>query len=351
MSLSTPRAFTESFLSRTWTQRGLSARLLFPLSLLFWALVALRRSLYRRGWLASKRVAMPVIVVGNIFIGGTGKTPFVVWLVKALQSAGFSPGVISRGYGATAASAAPQQVSCKSLPLLVGDEPVLIACAAGCPVAVGSNRAETATFLLKSHPEVNVVISDDGLQHYGLSRDIEIVLFDERGIGNGWLLPAGPLRESATRSRDFTVVNGPRIPSGLPADAWQMLLAPCEAEQLQDRTRRCPLSTLTRDGTTGVPSVLAAAGIGNPARFFQTLNDAGVAFERMALRDHHVFTEDTFANVGADLILITEKDAVKCQHIAALMNDSRIWVLPVSAVVDQKLADRILEKLRGHPTA
>ncbi|MDB5825383.1 MAG: lpxK [Herminiimonas sp.] len=344
-------------------QRGLAARLLFPLSLLFGSLAALRRASYLRGWLSSKRVAAPVIVVGNIFIGGTGKTPFVVWLVAALQNAGFAPGVISRGYGGSGAGPTPLEVSETSLPEEVGDEPVLIASAAKCPVAVGSDRAQVATFLLTMHPEVNVVISDDGLQHYGLSRDIEIVLFDERGIGNGWLLPAGPLREPAQRRRDFTVVNGPRMPQGLPSDAWQMLLVPCEVEQLGDRTRHCALSALMSQGMTGLsgqagltgvtrkPSILAAAGIGNPARFFQTLEDAGVVFDRMALPDHHVFTAESFANVDADLILITEKDAVKCQHIAALKNDSRIWVVPVSAVVDQKLADRILEKLRGHPTA
>ncbi|MDB5853775.1 MAG: lpxK [Herminiimonas sp.] len=347
-------------------QRGLAARLLFPLSLLFGSLAALRRALYLRGWLSSKRVAAPVIVVGNIFIGGTGKTPFVVWLVAALQNAGFAPGVISRGYGGSGASPTPLEVSETSLPEEVGDEPVLIAGAAKCPVAVGSDRAQVATFLLTMHPEVNVVISDDGLQHYGLSRDIEIVLFDERGVGNGWLLPAGPLREPAQRGRDFTVVNGPRMPEGLPSDAWRMLLVPCEVEQLRDCTRHCALSALTSQGmadlsgqagstgltgASGVPSILAAAGIGNPARFFQTLEDAGLVFDRMALPDHHVFTAETFANVGADLILITEKDAVKCQYIAALKNDSRIWVVPVSAVVDQKLADRILEKLRGHPTA
>lgn len=348
-SLSTPRAATESFLFRTWMQRGPAACLLYPVSLLFGALAGIRRAFYRRGWLSSKRVAVPVIVVGNVFIGGTGKTPFVVWLVEALHDAGFVPGVISRGYGTGIAT--PQAVSCASLPGQVGDEPVLIACAAGCPVAVGSDRAGVAAFLLASHPEVNVVISDDGLQHYGLRRDIEIVLFDARGAGNGWLLPAGPLREPAGRARDFTVVNGSHMPPGMPSDAWQMLLAPREAEQLADRSRRCALATLARVGEEPKPRILAAAGIGNPARFFRTLDEAGVVFERMALRDHHVFAADTFAGVSADLILITEKDAVKCQHIAALKNDSRIWVLPVSAVIDQKLADRILEKLRGHPTA
>jgi tetraacyldisaccharide 4'-kinase len=330
-------------------QRGPAACLLFPVSLLFGALAGVRRTFYRQGWLSSRRVAVPVIVVGNVFIGGTGKTPFVVWLVEALHNAGFVPGVISRGYGTGIAR--PQAVSCASLPGQVGDEPVLIACAAGCPVAVGSDRAEVAAFLLASHPEVNVVISDDGLQHYGLQRDIEIVLFDARGAGNGWLLPAGPLREPAGRARDFTVMNSPHMPPGMPADTWQMLLAPRAAEQLKDRSHRCTLSLLAPADGSPKPRILAAAGIGNPDRFFRTLDEAGLVFERMVLRDHYVFAADTFANVKADLILITEKDAVKCQHIAALKNDTRIWVLPVSAVIDQKLADRILEKLHGHPTA
>jgi tetraacyldisaccharide 4'-kinase len=350
--LSTLRATVESFLFRAWMKRGPAAVLLLPLSLLFGAIARVRRSFYRQGWLPSTRLAVPVIVVGNVFIGGTGKTPFVVWLVQALRQAGYAPGVISRGYGSDIA--VPKLVDCSSLPDQVGDEPVLIACAAQCPVAVGSRRASVAAFLLAAHPEVNVVISDDGLQHYGLRRDVEIVLFDSRGAGNGWLLPAGPLREPASRERDFTVINGRQTPPGMPADAWQMQLVAGSAEQLTDRSRRCALpalSALARVDATRRPRVLAAAGIGNPARFFQTLEESGVIFDRMSLRDHHEFSADIFANVGADLILITEKDAVKCEHIATLKNDSRIWVVPVSAMIDQKLADRILEKLRGHPIA
>jgi tetraacyldisaccharide 4'-kinase len=314
---------------------------MWPLSLLFGALSALRRALYANGILRSERLPVPVVVVGNIFIGGTGKTPLTIWLVEALRQRGYVPGVISRGYGAK--NDAPRSVTADSSPLEVGDEPVLIAARTSCPVMVGRDRVAAAKALLAAHPEVDLVFSDDGLQHYALQRDIEIVLCDVRGNGNGWLLPAGPLREPASRRRDFTVVNGAQRPRGIPTDAFSMRLVGDVAERLRDRTQRMPLKEFAGQERR----ILAAAGIGNPSRFFSTLRAAGLQFDEMPLPDHYDFSANPFDGSTAELILITEKDAVKCAHHAALKNDARIWVVPVTAHIDAALADNIVEKCRG----
>src|SRR5690606_4174792 len=210
LPLSSSRPQLETTLTRSWLRRGLLAWCLLPLACLFGLLAGVRRGLYRMGWLKVTRLPVPVIVVGNLFVGGTGKTPMVIFLVEALRAAGYRPGVISRGYGSK--ESAPQAVTSDSPPAQVGDEPLLIAQRTGCPVMVGRNRVTTGEALLAQYPQVNVILSGDGLQHYALGRDIEIVLFDARGGGNGWLMPAGPLREPLSRPRDFTVVNGGRAP-------------------------------------------------------------------------------------------------------------------------------------------
>lgn len=332
-------------------RRGLIAWILRPVSFLFRMLIALRRGLYAAGMLKSERLPVPVIVVGNIFVGGTGKTPFTIWLVEALRSAGYVPGVISRGYGTQ--SDVPQVVSANSDPQLAGDEPVLIATRATCPVVVGRNRVAAARTLLNTHPEVNLILSDDGLQHYALGRDVEIVLCDARGNGNGWLLPAGPLREPASRRRDFTVINGQQIPAGIPPDAVQMQLMGDMAERLSDRSQAVPLTSLIASRSAGNHPlrIVAAAGIGNPSRFFAMLRGAGLVFEEMPLPDHYDFSRNPFAATQVDVILITEKDAVKCAQIDALKNDPRIWVVPVTARIDKALAEQIVEKCRGSSTA
>ncbi len=224
----------------------------------------------------------------------------------------------------------------------MGDEPVLIAARSGCPLAVGRDRVGAARLLLSAHPEVNVIVSDDGLQHYRLARDIEILLFDERGTGNGWMLPAGPLREPASRHADFVFFNGGH---GLPSGAAPMRLEGDSAERLADRSQRIALSVLRGKHLT------AAAGIGNPERFFSMLREAGLVFDPLPLPDHHDFAGNPFAALAADTILITEKDAVKCRHIDALKNDPRLWVVPVTARIGAGVAEKILEKLRGHTTA
>ena len=187
MPTSSP-AKLETTLTRAWLSRGPLACALWPVSLLFGALSAVRRGLYRAGVLTSTRLPVPVVVVGNIFIGGTGKTPLTIWLVQALRDAGMRPGVISRGHGS--ADRLPRAVTAASTPQQVGDEPLLIFQRGGCPVMVGRDRAQAGRALLAAHPDVDVLVTDDGLQHYALQRDVEIVLFDGRGAGNGWLLPA-----------------------------------------------------------------------------------------------------------------------------------------------------------------
>ena len=348
------RARVESVLAREWLRRGVLARLLWPLSQLFRVLVALRRAMYASGMLKSEAVGKPLIVVGNIFIGGTGKTPFTIWLVQALQQAGFKPGVISRGY--LAGEEAPRPVSGHSDPRQAGDEPVLIACRTRCPVMVGRKRVETARALLKRHPEVNVIVSDDGLQHYALARDLEIMLFDARGTGNGWLLPAGPLREPASRRCDFAVYNLQTDDSDSHGryreNAYRMRLVPGLLQSLADPTVVRPLKTVS--GVPGPDSgqrIVAAAGIGNPARFFSMLRTAGLVFEEMPLPDHYGYADNPFHGLQADMILITEKDAVKCRQIEQIRRDPRIWVVPVAADIEGNLATRILERVRGYSIA
>lgn len=354
----------EATFSRAWLRRGPLACALWPLSLLFRAIAGARRAAFGAGLAQSERLPVPVIVVGNIFIGGTGKTPLTIWLVEALRAAGLTPGVVSRGFGS--ADAAPRAVTAAATPAEVGDEPVLIAARCACPVFVGRRRAAAGRALLAAHPAVNVIVTDDGLQHYALQRDIEIILFDGRGVGNGWTLPAGPLRETPARRRDFTVVNTPELTPALaaavaprgasrePCPPLRMALAGDVAERLADRTERLPLAELARraqPGQGGALRISAAAGIGNPGRFFSMLRGAGLAPQEIPLPDHHDFLDRPFAAVEADIILVTEKDAVKCWQIEELRNDPRLWVVPVSARIDGALADYIVEKLRGRTPA
>ena len=337
----------ESTLTRAWLHRGPLASALWPLSILFRLLASLRRGLFRLGVLKSERLPVPVVVVGNIFIGGTGKTPLTIWLAQQLREAGLRPGVISRGHGGAGEQA--RAVHAQAQAREVGDEPLLIAARAGCPVVVARRRADAGRHLLELHPEVDVLIADDGLQHYALQRDVEVLLFDGRAVGNGWTLPAGPLREPPSRRRDVTVVNTPELTPVLAQAVggrpYQMRLAGDHAERLGDPSQRAAL------GEFKGRRVLAAAGIGNPGRFFAMLRGAGLAVEELALPDHHDFLDDPFRAVEADVILITEKDAVKCRQLENINNDPRLWVVPVAAQIDPALAAQIVEKCRGRPTA
>jgi tetraacyldisaccharide 4'-kinase len=336
--MSSPRSVIESVLLTAWQRRGVIACLLWPLSFIFNLLIVTRLALYALGIFRITLLPVPVIVVGNIFVGGTGKTPLVIWIIQLLQEQGWKPAVISRGYGSSAQQV--RAVEKNSHANEVGDEPLLIAKRTGVPVFIGRDRAAAGLALLQAHPNVNIIISDDGLQHYALGRNIEIQLSDSRGNGNGWLLPAGPLREPATRQSDFYVVNTSEESVG---DAYAMQLVPVDAERLLDRTQRKSL----RDFSF-VQSVAAVAGIGHPERFFTTLRSHGISLTTtQALPDHFDYATNPFADIEASAILITEKDAVKCMQHNAIANDARLWVVPVQAHVDASLAKHILEKLHG----
>ena len=329
-------------LLQAWLRRGWLACLLWPLSALFGLLIRARLFLYRNGLIRQHQMAVPVIVVGNIFVGGTGKTPLTVWLLNQLKLAGYHPGVISRGYGGRHDQV--QLVSAQSHADEVGDEPVLIAQLSGCPVAVSRNRVQAGQSLLAAFPDVNVIVADDGLQHLALQRDVEIMLFDARGTGNGWLLPAGPLREPVSRYRDLTVVNlnpGEAIPASLPPDTLRMQLTGHRARRL---TEAGPGVTLDSFGPD--VRIVAAAGIGNPERFFMMLRQQGLQFTAMPLPDHFDFAINPFKNLSADLILITEKDAVKCRQSAEIAADARIWVVPVVAELAAGLMAVVMNKLQ-----
>ena len=312
----------------------LVALLLRPLSWLFRLLVAVRRGLYRRGVLRTTRLSVPVVVVGNIHVGGSGKTPLILALVDWLRQAGFTPGVVSRGYGGSAR--VPTPVTADSDPGVVGDEPVLIARRAACPIWVGRDRAGAGRRLLASHPEVDVLLADDGLQHYALGRDVEIAVLDGvRGFGNGCLLPAGPLREPPSRlaTVDTVVVNGGGTVPGLAGPAFSMRLAAGAFVCLASPSARAGAERFKG----GV--VHALAGIGHPERFFDSLAAMGLEFVPHAFPDHHAFTP---ADLPAGTLLMTEKDAVKCAAFARPDD----WYLAVDAEVDGGLKTLLLNALK-----
>ena len=330
-------------LLRAWQQRDWLACLLWPVSLLFWLIQALRRALYAAGVFQTVMLPVPVIVVGNIFVGGTGKTPLVIWLVHQLRLHGFVPGVISRGYGNN--TDAVQAVTARMSPQEAGDEPLLIVKKTGVPLIIGRKRVAAARALLSAHPEVNVIISDDGLQHYALGRAIEIQLSDSRGHGNGWLLPAGPLREPVSRKSNFYVINGGQT---ITENTFGMQLDGAYVEQLTDRNQRMIFAELAAK-----KNIAAVAGIGNPQRFFAMLRAKGLTLATtQALPAHFDFSFNPFKSITADIILITEKDAVKCATSTdTISQDQRLWVVPVEATLDAALIKNIVEKLRGHTTA
>ncbi|MDZ4261024.1 MAG: tetraacyldisaccharide 4'-kinase [Pseudomonadota bacterium] len=306
---------------------------LLPLSWLFLVLVKVRRLAYKTGLLRSFRLPVPVIIVGNISVGGTGKTPLVAWLVKALQQAGYRPGIISRGYGGQAQQW-PQQVLPDSDPLLVGDEPLLLAQRCGCPVVAAPDRVLAARQLLE-HSNCNILISDDGLQHYRLQRDIEIVVVDgARRFGNGHCLPAGPLREPVSRLKqvDFVVANGAAM-SGEVA----MQLVPGALVALLDGDETASLAELHGQ------QVHAVAGIGNPARFFALLKQHGLSVIEHPFPDHHHFVVDDLFFADKLPVLMTEKDAVKCRRYA----DARMWYLPVEAQLDDSFARAFMQQTKS----
>jgi tetraacyldisaccharide 4'-kinase len=298
-------------LQRVWYERSPLPLFLalIPLSLLFAALSGLRRAAFRLGLLQSVRVAKPVIVVGNITVGGTGKTPLVIWIAEFLQQRQFRVGVITRGYGGTAASW-PQDVTRHTSAAAVGDEAVLIAHRTGAIVVAGPDRVEAAHRAITLGADV--VVSDDGLQHYRLDRAGEIVVIDAaRGIGNGWLLPAGPLREREERLQRADLVVG-TARGGQPMSGSHIVVARHALAQAQ-----CMVSGERRDlSTFAGATVHAVAGIGNPEAFFAMLRQHGLVVDARALPDHAVIGRSEIDFPGSAPVLMTEKDAVKCQAFA-----------------------------------
>jgi tetraacyldisaccharide 4'-kinase len=309
--------------------------LLLPVAALFATVAAIRRCAWRCKLLRSEHAGIPVIVVGNITAGGTGKTPLVLWLAQFLAVHGKRPGIISRGYGAARSDvrAVPKNGSAADY----GDEPCLLAQRAGCPVWVGTNRAATARALRSAHPDVDVIISDDGLQHYRLARDVEIAVIDgTRGLGNGWPLPAGPLREPASRldSVDAVVVNGGDTTGAFP-QAVAMHLEGDTFRNLHDAQQ--PVTAAHFRGQ----QVYAIAGIGNPPRFFAHLQRLGLDCVTRAFPDHHAYTVQDLQFAGEHPVVMTEKDAVKCAAFAT----TRHWALVVNATPDESLGDTIIARL------
>ena len=304
-------------------------------SLLYAALAAIRRALYRLRILPRVRLPVPVVVVGNISVGGTGKTPLTIALVLAMRERGYVPGVASRGFGGSAHS--PQLLDAHADPAVVGDEPMLISRATHAPVAVGRDRVAATRLLLANG--VNVIIADDGLQHYRLDRDVEICVIDGvRRFGNGRLLPAGPLREPVTRlhSVDFRVCNG----GSAQANEVPMQLIGDSVVNVGDPAQRKPLSAFAGQ------RVHAIAGIGNPSRFFAQLREAGVDLLEHAFADHHAYIA-TDIEFGDDLpVLMTAKDAVKC---AAFAHPS-CWLVPVQAQLPTQFFQDIVDLLRARHT-
>ncbi|MCY3688888.1 MAG: tetraacyldisaccharide 4'-kinase [Gammaproteobacteria bacterium] len=330
-----------SFLERAWYEERPWLYLLWPLSMLFRAVAAYRRRRHSAG--ASRLGKQPVIVIGNITIGGTGKTALLIALARELKQRGMSPGIISRGYGATAANY-PLAVEADSDPDECGDEPVLIAASTECPVVVDPDRPAALAHLLVEH-KVNVVLSDDGLQHYRLHRDIEIAVIDgARMFGNGLLLPAGPLREPRQRLHevDFVIINGEA------ADALELPIPQYEAAM--EAHSLVNLATSEERSFTGAPfhvgnTLQLVSGIGNPERFYALMESLPYPLARIEFPDHHKFSEEDFAGERIDAhqpIVMTEKDAVKCRRFAS----ANFWALRAEMKLPPEFVKALLKRIR-----
>ncbi len=334
-----------NLLERTWYRATplwpLVAGALLPLAGLFAALSALRRAAYRAGLLQTVTLRAPVVVVGNLTAGGTGKTPLVLWLARALQGRGFTPGILSRGYGRHANT--PAEVSALASAADVGDEPLLLARASGCPVWVGADRVKAGTCLLDAHPRCDVLIADDGLQHYRLARRVEIAVVDgQRSHGNGLPLPAGPLREPVSRLGrvDAVVVNAapssaPTLAASPPSFAMRL-----EGTRLRNLARPDEINDLAHFRGKRVHAV---AGIGNPQRFFDALVRHGLQVTPHPYPDHHAYRPEDFDFGDDAAVLMTEKDAVKCASLAR----AQWWALLVEAQLDPGLDELVMERLQG----
>jgi tetraacyldisaccharide 4'-kinase len=345
------RQRTDSGWPRWWLHRGALSAMLWPLSLLYALATGLRRVSYRTGLRRSARLPVPVVVVGNLTVGGAGKTPVVAALADGLRRHGWHPGIVSRGYGRKS-PARSVAVRPDGDPAQCGDEPVLLARLTGCPVQVAARRVQAARDLLAAHPQVDVLLSDDGLQHLALARDVEVVVVDDRLWGNGLLLPAGPLREPPSRRRDATL--GPadvlaRVETGGRRFALRRVLG--DVRHFDDGTR---LSWAEFAQRFANQPVAALAGIGHPGQFFAALRTAGLTVQGVALRDHQPLSAAHFSALPQHgPVLITEKDAIKCQRLAPALRE-RLWVVGLRLELPEDLLPWLCQRLetaRGHPTS
>ncbi|QYJ87563.1 tetraacyldisaccharide 4'-kinase [Shewanella mesophila] len=329
----------QNFVNRLWYGKPnigmqLLVWLLLPLSGLFYLVSRFRRLLFKLGIKKAHTLPVPVIVVGNITVGGSGKTPTVIYLIEMLRRHGYLPGVISRGYGVDFSGT--REVLPGMSPTEVGDEPAMIVARTQVPMVIGRNRVEAAKALIASR-DVNVIISDDGLQHYALNRDIELLVLDgERRFGNAYLLPSGPLREGIWRQKevDFTLVNG----ESCRENEFLMQLEPGHWQRVQG-SQTDELNSFSIDAES-----VAIAGIGNPQRFFNTLKQMDIHVDKQhAFDDHQAFLlEDIIAIAGEHQVLMTEKDAVKCREFAK----QNWWYLPVDAKIDSRFEQQLIAQLQ-----
>jgi tetraacyldisaccharide 4'-kinase len=327
------------WLAKLWYEEPPGISVLQPLSWLYGAAVRARRAAYRRGWMRSQSVGAPVVVVGNLTVGGTGKTPLTVWIAWQLRQRGVEVGLVSRGYGRRQGGL--HEVAATSSWREVGDEPLILHQRTGCMTIVGSDRVAAAKVLAARRAQI--ILADDGLQHLRMARDCEIVVVDaSRGFGNGRVLPAGPLRENAARARaaDVLVVNGGEagepvrgVPTELTAAAPRMRLVAAEARPVAGPAEARPLEAFR-----GQP-VHAVAGIGNPQRFFADLRGRGLEVIEHPFPDHHALSAADLDFGDGLAVLMTEKDAVKCRELA----DPRLWYVPVEAAFSDADSRRLLE--------
>lgn len=335
------RQTVSSWLQNVWLKRGIAAWALRPLSILFGMLASFQRAVYRWGWKPSYRAAVPVIVVGNVVAGGAGKTPVVLALVRHLHARGLRAGVISRGYGRRTED--DREVRGDSVASDVGDEPALIHRLTGVPVFVANKRAAAARALLAAHPQTQVIISDDGLQHLALGRDIEICVFDDRGIGNGWLLPAGPLREHWPRACDLVLHTGDH-----PAFMGYRSQRALADHAVRIDGSQVPLTTLI-----GAP-LIALAAIAKPHAFFDMLRARGLSLARtLVFPDHHDFEHWRLPHKSGELLICTEKDAVKLWAHAPDALAVPLLFMPEPAFLTalDQLLDAKLSSSDGHQIA
>lgn len=313
--------------------------MLLPLSWLYAFLFYLRGRLFRLGVLKTFTADVPVIVVGNITVGGTGKTPLTIYLIELLRNYGFTPGVISRGYGSEA-ERYPYSVRDDSPVAQSGDEPALIVKRTQVPLVIGADRKSSVQALLKAHPTVDVILSDDGLQHLALDRDVELcVLNDSAANSNQHLFPAGPYRESTRRLNtvDLIVRNGSADESGR---AYGMKLVPSEPRPVNTS------DAIAKNEFNPTLPVQAVAGIGNPERFFNTCRDLGWSITEVVYQDHHKFKPSDI-DFGSMQVLMTEKDAVKCKEFS----NSNHWYLPVNAKLSNQFNERLIELVKSAASA